>query len=570
MNAVKPSIQANPFDRGALGRAADVAKRIPWLRAEGANGALAASFLAAYVALEWISFIHEYKGLPITPWNPGLGVVFALMVYAGARYSLVLLAGAILAEIAVLQSSLTWPFVLGVSAIIAASYSTAVFAARRWLRLDIALMHVRDIVVLLVCGSAGALVAALLLSLLLVADAELDWNDVLVAAGPLLVGDVIGIAVMTPLTLRLVFRRGEWPAGSLRALAPDILLCGALVAVSLWIIVGSQSVNGFKFFYLLFLPVVIAAVRYGLDGACIGLAVTQFGLVGLLHLYGYDAQAFTEFQTLMFVLTITGLIVGVVVSERRNADRRVREAEARLKTKEAEAARAARFTLVSGMASALAHEISQPMTAARALARSAQHLLRGSPPDLPRAEGNLATLIAQIDHASGVVRRMRDFLRRGRPHVSTVDLAGVLDDAVALVRADAAVHQVRIELQVPGDLPAIHGDAVQLEQVIINLVHNAIEAIAAAGQSDGCIRIAVARLAAGIEIGVLDNGPGIAPDLAERLFEPLTTSKDEGLGLGLPICASIIESHGGRIWVHSRALGATEFRLSLPVQADTA
>ncbi|MGC2782009.1 MAG: ATP-binding protein, partial [Bradyrhizobium sp.] len=247
-----------------------------------------------------------------------------------------------------------------------------------------------------------------------------------------------------------------------------------------------------------------------------------------------------------------------------------REAEARLKNTEAEAARAARFTLVSGMASALAHEISQPMTAARALARSAQHLLRGSTPDLPRAEGNLATLIAQIDHASGVVRRMRDFLRRGRPHVSTVDLAGVLDDAVALVRADAAVHQVRIELQVPGDLPAIHGDPVQLQQVIINLVRNAIEAIAAADRRDGCIRIAVARLAAGIEIGVLDNGPGIAPDLAQRLFEPLTTSKDEGLGLGLPICASIIESHGGRIWVHSRAPGATEFRLSLPVQADAA
>ena len=97
-----------------------------------------------------------------------------------------------------------------------------------------------------------------------------------------------------------------------------------------------------------------------------------------MHLYGFDARTFTEFQILMLVLTATGLIVGVVVSERQNADRLVQEAEARLKEKETEAAEAARYNLVRGMASALAHEINQPMTAARALARSAQHIL-GTP-----------------------------------------------------------------------------------------------------------------------------------------------------------------------------------------------
>jgi signal transduction histidine kinase len=488
------------------------------------------------------------------------------MVFAGARYGLVLFAGGIIAEIAVVQSSLSWPFVLGVCAIIAASYSTAAFVARGYLRLDVALMHVRDIVVLLVSGSAGALLAGFLLSALLVADAELDWNDVLVAAGPLLVGDVIGIAVVTPLTLRFVFRRSDWQIAPLRTLAPDLVLCGALLAAALAVIVGSEPATGFKFFYLLFLPVVIAAVRYGLDGACISLAVTQFGLVGVLLRQGYDAHAFTEFQTMMFVLTITGLIVGVVVSERQNADRRAREAEALVKAKEAEAARAARFSLVSGMASALAHEISQPMTAARALARSAEHLLQAAVPDLVRAKGNLSTLVAQIDHASDVVRRMRDFLRRG-PHVGTVDLAAMLDDAVALIRTDIAAHGVHIELQMEDGLPAVHGDRVQLEQVVVNLVRNAVEALAEARRVDGQVRIHAARLAAPdrVEIGVADNGPGIAPELAERLFEPLTTSKDDGLGLGLPICAAIIESHGGHIWVHSGANGSTEFRFSLPL-----
>src|SRR5262249_54380997 len=150
----------------------------------------------------------------------------------------------------------------------------------------------------------------------------------------------------------------------------------------------------------------------------------------LLRRHGYDANVFTEFQVLMLVLTATGLTVGVVVSERRQAARAVRAVEARLRAKEAEAAEAARFTLVSGMASALAHEINQPMTAARALARAAQEILRAPNADRARADGNLTTLIAQVDHAAGVVRRMRDFLRRGHPHVSTIDVRGMIEDAL--------------------------------------------------------------------------------------------------------------------------------------------
>jgi signal transduction histidine kinase len=176
-------------------------------------------------------------------------------------------------------------------------------------------------------------------------------------------------------------------------------------------------------------------------------------------------------------------------------------------------------------------------------------------------------MIAQIDHASGVVRRMRDFLRRGRPHVSTIDIRSMLEEALILVRAEAAANQVRIELDASKDLPAIHGDRTQLEQVVLNLVRNAIESIAGARKADGRIGIAAYRLDAPphVEIGVSDNGPGVDCKLADRLFEPLATSKEAGLGLGLPICLSIVESHGGRLWLHSREAGATEFRFSLPL-----
>ena len=111
------------------------------------------AFLVAYVALEWISFIHEYKGLPVTPWNPGLGVVFALMLYSGARYGIVLFVGVLIAEIAVLRTNLPWPFIIGVATIIATGYGAVAFVVRR--KLDVGLNHLRDVLLLLAAGAVG-------------------------------------------------------------------------------------------------------------------------------------------------------------------------------------------------------------------------------------------------------------------------------------------------------------------------------------------------------------------------------------------------------------------------------
>lgn len=528
------------------------------------------AFLLAYVVLEWISFIHEYKGLPVTPWNPGLGVVFALMLYAGAQYGVVLFVGVLVAEIAVLRTNLPWPFIIGIATIIAVGYGTVAFVARR--RFDVGLNRLRDVLVLLAAGAVGAILVAALLSLLLVADEQLNVSDVFVASVPLLVGDAIGIAVMTPLVLRLILHIPHLSLQTLRAFAPEVSLYVAVVMLFLWFIGLTESESGFKLFYLFFLPVVIAAIRYGLDGACLGLALTQFGLVGLLHLHGYDANVFTEFQILMLVLTATGLTVGVTVDERQQAHREVRAVEALLRTKEAEAAQAARFNLVSSMASALAHEINQPITAARALGRAAQHLLHDNNTNHARVDDNLSTMIAQIDHAASVVKRMREFLRRGEPHISTINVRTLIDEALILAGTETAGIPIRIDADVAPDLPPVHADRVQLQQVVLNLVQNSIDAIGTSGRSEGRIRVAAALLdnPPRVEIAVSDNGAGIAPALAERLFEPLTTSKRDGLGLGLSICATIVQSHHGRLWLQSGAPGATEFRFWLPLQQATA
>jgi signal transduction histidine kinase len=528
--------------------------------------AVAVLYLAAYIILEWASFIHVHKGLPITPWDPGLGVAFALMIRGGPLSGLILFAGMVVAETLVLQNDIDWPIDIGVAAITATSYASVAALVQRYFRIVADLTHLRDVLMLLAAGLAGAVLNTVLLSAFLLAVGQFNIGDVVQVARPLLIGDTIGIAVVTPLLLRFRVRE-RLETHRLLSLAPESALYLCLIGVALWLIIGSEGAYGLRLFYLLFVPVVIAAVRHGIDGACFSLAVTQFSLIGLLHFSGYDASEFTEFQTLVLVLTVTGLIVGVVVSERKNSDRIARDAQARLVERQAEAAQVARVNLVSGMASALAHEINQPMTAARALGRTAQHLLRTPGSDLSRADNNLSAMLTHIDHAGDIVRRMRNFIRRGHPHVSTINTLDMLQEAMTLADAEASARHVRVDLDAPADLPDLRGDRVQLEQVVLNLVHNAVDAIAAAGQSHGHIHVVGRRHSAPprVEIGVSDNGPGIEGELAGRLFDPLTTTKQDGLGLGLSICASIMETHGGRVWLHSSKPGATEFRFSVPL-----
>lgn len=527
---------------------------------------MAALFLVIYVALEKLSFIHEYKGVPITPWNPGLGALFALMVFRGAGYALVLFVGVVISETLVLRTNLQWPIIFVIASVIAAVYAGATILARGILRLNAGLLELRDVIGLLGAGLSGALLATLAFSLMIGLQPDLDWADVVFALVPLLVGDTIGIAVVTPLVLR-VLHKHPLPIFS-RQLAFEVLIYLALIIGALFIIARMGPAEGVEFFYLLFLPVVLAALRYGLDGACVVLAVLQLGLVGVLQYFAADARIFTEFQILMLVLSTTGLVVGSVVSERERSNERAREAERLIKDKEAESARVARFSLVSGMASALAHEINQPLTAARALARSAQEILRKPDADLKRADTNLTSAIAQADHAGEIVRRMRAFLRRGNPRVSTVDIPTVLQDAVLLANSEATAKNIVLTIVRGEKLPYIFGDTVQLQQVVLNLVRNSIDAISAT-KREGRIEVGARQLSAPdrVEFSVWDNGPGIDETIAQRLFEPLMTSKQEGLGLGLAICTTIVESHGGKIWLHSGTPGTTEFRFTIPLES---
>ena len=532
--------------------------------------------IGAYLALEWVSEIHEYKGLPVTAWNPGLGLVFAVMMHLPAAGGTILFIGMVLAEILVVHSVLDLSVVTVLAAISATSYAGFAVIIRRYVRFDFAIDRLRDVVGLLFVGCVGAVGNATLLTLLLVFTGSMTWTDIGSATVPLFVGDVIGIAVLAPLTLRLVSvdSRRFLSMQSLRV-AAGLAVIGLLIAVLLWLILRRGDPVALGYLYVLFLPVVGAALWRGLDGACIILAISQVLLIIMLHHYAYDAAAFVAFQMAMTVLSATGLLSGAVVSERNAAQTVARTTRARLAEREAAAVRADRLGLATGVTSALSHEINQPITAARALARAAQlRVETDGAVDLARLRENLLGVVTQIDLAAEIVRRMRALISRGAPERNTNDVPSIIEDTMALMRPRAIRHRVEIEIACDPDVPPISCDRIQVQQVLMNLIGNAIDAISGVRESSaaaprGRVMIAVrwTRAIGSVTFSVRDTGPGIAADLAPHVFEPLTTAKPEGLGLGLSICALIVEAHGGRIWLERSHPGATEFRFWLPTTA---
>jgi len=540
---------------------------IPGRPARAASSLVAVGGLVLiWVLQDLATFIHSYKDSLITPWNPGIGILFAVIIHDGILYGLVLFVGVVCAEFVTRGGALGLPVTLASAAIIAAAYTGAAVIARRHFAVNVELGRLRDSVILILTGMGSAFVVAILLSLLLIAAGRFDVDDLFPSIVRSFVGDAIGISVVSPLILRFWCLRRQLTSARIESVLLEAAVYVALITAALWVILDTRSQHGSNFFYLLFLPIIMAAVRQGFDGACFSLLVTQIGLVLLLQRYGFDAETFTEFQTLMFAFTATGLSVGAIVSERDQVRRAFQDAEERLKKRESQAFRTGRFSLVNAMTSALAHEINQPITAARALARSAQHILKSAAPDLSRAESNIATSIIQIDAAAETIRRIRAFLNRGRPSVGEVDIRDLMEDALMLLGPELAMTSVRIETLIEADLLTLHADRGQLEQVILNLVRNSIEAITGMRRQDGRVVVAAwhSKRHSNLEMSVHDNGPGVASEFVNRIFAPLTSSKEEGLGLGLSICASIVEAHGGRLWLERSGSDGTEFRLSIP------
>jgi C4-dicarboxylate-specific signal transduction histidine kinase len=226
------------------------------------------------------------------------------------------------------------------------------------------------------------------------------------------------------------------------------------------------------------------------------------------------------------------------------------------------AARLARITTAAAMGIGLAHQISQPLSALATYVHAGRRLLKTSPVDYEILAETMEKAEIELKRARDVLERLRHFVSGDRVERLPVNLLEITSTVACLLQHEAEARAVRIEIE-PGSLPALMADAVQIKQVLLNLINNAIDA--AAETSDGMVSVRSCHDSATIEIEVNDNGKGIASEIAEHVFEPFQTTKRHGMGLGLPLSRQIIEAHGGKLWWERAVPQGTTFRLRLPV-----
>ncbi len=259
----------------------------------------------------------------------------------------------------------------------------------------------------------------------------------------------------------------------------------------------------------------------------------------------------------------TGWMSSIVdISERKQREEVERVQQERLQT-------AARLTTMGEMATSLAHELNQPLAAIRSYLTGSLNLLAaGAGAD--ELDETLRKADRQAQRAGEIIRRVHDFARGRGPERTRLSLPVLIDDAWPLFELQARKRQVVLRRQIGDDLPDVLGDRVALEQVLLNLTRNAIEAMQDAPAGPAVLTIDARRGPdGGAEVSVTDTGAGIAPDVQARLFEPFFTTKREGLGIGLNICRSLVESHGGRLLVESETASGTTVRMLLPAAPAT-
>lgn len=239
---------------------------------------------------------------------------------------------------------------------------------------------------------------------------------------------------------------------------------------------------------------------------------------------------------------------------------RRRQIERQLADKEDELNRSARLAAAGEMAAALAHELHQPLSAIRNYARAAQMLAPAT------GTGELMQKVEdEAARAARVVQRLRDFFRGGGSRLERIGVRPLIEGALEPMRESAAAHGIALDTAIEQDGVELLVDRVQVETVLHSLVSNAVDAIAAANVRERYIRVEVAAMRDGwVRCSVADSGPGISPAIADRLFEPFATTKPTGIGLGLAMSRSMIESHGGKLWIDRGGAGGTVFCFSLP------
>lgn len=506
------------------------------------------AFLAAYVALDYVSYVKPYRDIGITPWNPPVGLAVALIFLEGRALAPFVLVAPFLADLIVRETSVPLAIDFGGSMLIGATFVAAGLVLQRITHFDPRFRAVRDVLTLVAVSAVTALMAAGILVVIYLMTGLLMRDEVATVGWRSAVGDMIGILTVAPLLLLWRTQR-PWPSAG-RWMPLQLLA----ILAALLMVFGYQEATAFQLFYLLFLPVLWVALGYGPAGAAAALVLVQIGIViGAEIRFGPDA-GFSALQVLMIALAITGLIVGAIVAEREDAAARLRDQQAALN-------RTLRFRSAGEIAATIAHEINQPLTALATYGGIAAKALREG--DEALAARAIAKVESESQRAASVLTGIRELLRKGALNKSDVDLGRAFQQIGELLRADLAKRGVTLAFEVVEPAARIKADPVQLQQALHNLVVNAAEAIESMGRPGRVVVRAVAAADGQVLIDVSDDGPGFPPAYDVSDPPPFTSTKADGSGIGLTVVRSIAEAHGGHLSIRSAARGTT-VSLQLP------
>ena len=509
------------------------------------------TLVLGYVVLDWASYIHPLYGLNITSWNPApaLGLIFLLRF---GRMAVLPLAFAILmADAWVRNLPVSLPVSVGLSLVLALGYWSIAEALRHRLSSRSIFDDRRGLFDWAGIITVGTLLNSVCYVATLSAGGIIAVGDMPPAFIRYWVGDCVGVLVSMPILWMLLDDHGR---AQLRAMAVARESLAYLLAtgMTLWIAFGVGAAADFKYFYVLFLPVVWAAARQGLAGAVLSTAIVQIGIIGSVLLLGFSAITVLEIQALAAALALFGFFIGIVVDEKQRVSAELRQT--------------LRLAAAGEMAGALAHELNQPLTALSTYGIVCEKLI-GQGETGERLREAIHRMVAESSRAADVVRRLRDFFRTGATQLELVSLGDLLTSAVDAFAKKA--QQQGVELSVEA-LPqcTIFADRLQLEVVLRNLISNAFDAVAECPVDHRRVRVAASPEAGGrVCVRVEDSGHGLSEASAARLFEAFHSSKASGLGLGLVISRAIVEAHGGHLAAEVADHGL--FKIVLPIEGKT-
>ncbi len=285
-------------------------------------------------------------------------------------------------------------------------------------------------------------------------------------------------------------------------------------------------------------------------------------LVG--HIAVYDPRPMDRSRVVESMFRIIAARAGAEI-ERLQAEKALRESESRARQHLSQLAHVSRLNAMSELTSSLTHEITQPLTAVLNYCRTSLKLLDREEIDKDNLRDGLQAAVAGAERVSSVVKKLRQYVRRGEIRYRPVPADQLVDECRILLDTEARHHQIDLKLDVEASLPTVRVDSVLIQQVILNLVKNGIDAI---NDSDHSARELQIRIFTGPDnelwVEVSDSGSGVADELRERLFEPFESNRKDGMGIGLALCQSIIDNHDGRLWLESTGNDGSVFMFSLP------